>query len=273
MLRAVTFLSPGVPLELFELVVQHLARELGREVRLESEIRHSGPMAGDDDPFADGRADLGFLCSPSYLYLSSLRRPSVELVPAGFAFGDPRNAGRPVYFSEVIVRRSDPAAALVDLRGRVWGFNDRCSLSGYFSVLQQVDSPRQNGTFFSRMLCTGSHRDSIESVLDGRIDGAAIDSNALRSLYRERPELCRELRVVESLGPFPIQPIVLRAGDRRLRDRIAAALLGLADDRDLRSALAACGLERCVPVDEGLYDCERRALVELGVLPMPAPRS
>ncbi len=223
-------------------------------------------MEGDDDPFAGGQADVGFLCSPSYLYLSSLERPSVELVPAGLVFSDPRTAGRPVYFSEVIVRRSDEASSLADLRGRVWGFNDRCSLSGYFSALQQVEHCEPSGEFFARMVCTGSHWSSIESVLDGGIDGAAIDSNALQNYYAVRPSLREELRVVESLGPFPIQPIVVRSGDAPLRDGIAAALLGLAGAPELRRAKAEFGFEKCVPVDEQLYEGERRALETLGVL-------
>ena len=53
-LRAITYLSPGIPLEFFELVTRYLARSVGREPRLESDGRISGPMHGEHDPFASG---------------------------------------------------------------------------------------------------------------------------------------------------------------------------------------------------------------------------
>ena len=48
----------------------------------------SGPMHGDHDPFASRDADLGFLCSLSFLYLPEQATPSIELVPAAFVFHD-----------------------------------------------------------------------------------------------------------------------------------------------------------------------------------------
>lgn len=267
-LRAITYLAPGLPLELFEHVARHLARALGRRVVLESDERVSGPMHADDDPFAAGRCDLGFLCSPSFLYLRSLPAPSVELVPAGFVFRDARNGGRPEYFSEVVVRAERRASRLEDLRGSVFGFNDACSLSGYYAARQELARRAPEEGFFRAELCTGSHAASVEAVLRGRVDVAAIDSNVLALLLRRRPELARRLRIVESWGPHPIQPIVLSAGlAGELGPPIHAALMGIAGDPETGPAVARFGLERCVPVDEGLYAAERAVLEELGQLP------
>ena len=83
-LRAITYLSPGIPLEFFERVFRSLERVVGRRFVLERDERSSGPMHGETDPFSVGRADLGFLCSPSYLYLRALPEPSVVLVPVGW---------------------------------------------------------------------------------------------------------------------------------------------------------------------------------------------
>jgi ABC-type phosphate/phosphonate transport system substrate-binding protein len=267
-LRAVTYLSPGIPLGFFELVCDYLSRELGFDIALEAEDRSSGPMHGDHDPFAEGLADLGFLCSPSYLYLSQAPRPSVELVPAGFVFADERSAGEPVYFSEVVVRAEHPARSFTDLAGSTWGYNDECSLSGYFSVRQRLQELRAADEFFARRVRTGSHLASLEAVLGGHIDSAALDSVALSLLLRERPELRARLRIVDSFGPFPIQPVVVRRDlGRELRAGIARALLGLG--ADTQEARARFGLERCVPISERHYDEERRALCALGQLADP----
>lgn len=265
-LRALTYLAPGIPLEFFESVTSRLASALGCEIELESECRSSGPMHGDDDPFRDGRADLGFLCSPSYLYLRAQAEPSVELVPAAFVFADPRHTGEPVYFSDVVVRTNHPARTLADLAGGIWGYNDECSLSGYFSTLQELDRIGSGPEFFGMWMKTGSHLASIRATLAADIDGAAIDSVALSHLVREQPELRRELRVLESFGPFPIQPMVVRAGlDAAVRGRLADALL--TPGRTLAPGLEAFGFEGCVPIADEAYAEERRALVALGKLP------
>jgi ABC-type phosphate/phosphonate transport system substrate-binding protein len=174
-LNALTFLAPGIPLEFFEIVTGCIAEALSCEIQLSAEDRISGPMHAAADPFDEGRADLGFLCSPSYLYLRAQARPSVELVPAGFVFRDRRAAGRPVYFSEVVVRSDHSAREFADLAGSVWGYNDECSLSGYFSALQKLSELGCDGSFFGRRVRTGSHLESVEAVLSGAIDGAAID--------------------------------------------------------------------------------------------------
>ena len=267
-LRALTFLAPGIPFELFELVTKHLALRLGRGIRLEAESQSSGPMHGDEDPFGTGRADIGFLCSPSYLYLRSLERPSVGLVPAGFAFRDNRARGEAVTFSDVVVRAGHRARDFGDLAGGTWGYNDDCSLSGYFSVLQKLAEIGCAWSYFGRCVHTGSHDASIEAVLAGTIDAAAIDSTVLARARRERPELAWQLRVVESWGPFPVQPIVVRSAlGPTWPARISHALLDLHADHSRFERLRALGLECCVPVDDDAYAEERRALRALGRIP------
>jgi len=262
-LRGVTYLAPGLPLELFELVLEHLGRDLGCAVTLRTEERNSGPMHGDHDPFAEGEADVGFLCSPSYLYLCTRPEPSVALVPAGFVFSDPRNEGRATYFSEVVVRDDHPATHFEDLAGGVWGFNDTCSLSGYFSTRQRIAELGRDGDFFTRWTCTGSHAGSIDAALAGEIDGAAIDSNVLAAHLRERPDLAERLRVVESWGPFPVQPVVVRAEFAHLAVDMARSLLRLRGARE-RAELARLGLAGFTPIGSKLYAEELAALQRLG---------
>jgi len=258
-LRAVTYLAPGIPREFFDFVVDHLARTLDLDVSLSIESRSSGPMHGDVDPFASGEVDLGFVCSPSYFYLRSQPNPSVVLVPAGFVFEDPRNQGRPVYFSEVVVRRDHSASSFEELAGARWGYNDECSLSGYFSTLQELEQRGLDRSFFRDWARTGSHCSSIDAVLAGKIDGAAIDSIALDAMRRQRPELLDTLRVVASFGPYPIQPVVLRAGlQAELLAPLTEALLQLS--MTTSAARERVSFNCCVPIHEAFFEEERLAL-------------
>jgi len=271
-LRAITYLAPSVPLRFFELVAGYIGRELGCAVALTSETLTSGPMHGAHDPFAAGEVDFGFICSPSFLSLRSQPEPSVDLVPAAFVMDDPRHGSdEPVYYSDVVVRADHPAQSLDDLADAKWGYNDDCSLSGYFAVLQHAQESG-NETFFQKRVRTGSHNASVRAVLAGEIDAAAIDSTSLMFQRRHDAEFAGKMRVVTSFGPFPIQPIVVRrTAAPGLGESIATALRKLQCADTIGEELCDFGLRRFVAIDEQAYEEERRQLCALGELDVRNP--
>ena len=271
-LRFLSYLSPGIPRAFFEAVVEHVRQALGQRASLSVEPRVSGPMRGAEDPFSRGEADVGFMCAPSLFWLLESADPPVALLPAAPVFRDDRAPGEPVYFSELVVRADSPAESFLDLRGRSWAYNDPCSLSGYYNVLKRLAEMGNDEGFFGRTCCSGSHLNSVGMVVRGEVDAAIIDSNVLRLKLRSAPEMRGRLRVIETWGPFPIQPVVLRSGlHRSLGEGLRTALLSIGEDSPVAPALADFGLERFVPVTyehyaaegEVLRSCERA----LGVRP------
>ncbi len=256
-----SYLSPGIPRAFFEAVVEHARRALGRRASLSVESRVSGPMRGAGDPFSRGEADVGFMCAPSLFWLLEAAVPPVELLPAAPVFRDDRAPGEAVYFSELVVRSDSPAASFLDLRGRSWAYNDPCSLSGYYNVLKRLAKMGEYDGFFGRTCCSGSHLNSMAMVVRGEVDAAIIDSNVLRLKLRSAPELGGRLRVIETWGPFPIQPVVLRRGlHPDLGEGLRAALLSIGEDSPVAPALADFGLERFVPITYEHYAAENDVL-------------
>jgi len=257
-LRFVTYLSPSIPRGLFEGLLDHCRRRLGNDVgvSLQVETRVSGPERGVADPFSGGEADVGFLCSPSYLWLRERRPPPVELLGVAPVFGNARNGGRPVYFCDVISHRGNDICEFADLKGGSWAYNDACSLSGYYGLLQKLDEMGEDTRFFGEVTRSGSHLDSIRMVADREADAATIDSNVLWMRRKERPELDGRIRVIDSWGPFPVQPVVVRPG---LPPALKGALRDAFLDLDARSVpnLARFGLEGFAPVTEKDYAPER----------------
>jgi len=253
-LRFVTYLAPGIPRAFFELVAARVAAELDTTAHLTVDASSSGPTPTGPDPFSSGDADVGFLCAPTYRWLRARSVPPVELVPAAPTFDDPRAAARPVYFSDVVVRRESRLDAFSSLRGGVWAYNDACSLSGYHSLTSRLGPGDSSISYFRALLASGSHAASMRLVAAGVADAAAIDSNVLALAARAEPELLRRLRVLDTWGPFPIQPVVVRSGlDDELKPRIARALLALEGDGVARRSLSHFGARGFVPVADADY--------------------
>jgi phosphonate transport system substrate-binding protein len=252
-LRFVTYLAPSIPLTLFEYVVERVGRRLDRPVSLTAHTVASGPPADGTDPFTAGAADVAFVCAPSYLRLAS-RSPSPVRLVAAPVFDDPRAGGRPVYFAEVIVSQAAETTTFDDLRETVWAYNDRTSLSGWFCLLEQLAERGLTLDFFRGLVASGSHLASIEAVAEGAVDAAAIDSNVLAWRFRADPHLTQRIRVLETWGPFPTQPVVASTRlPRELHTDLVAALR-------MSEPVPSVGLRGFHPVDVSFYAAERDRL-------------
>jgi phosphonate transport system substrate-binding protein len=250
-IRFITYLSPSIPQALFEALADHAQRALGHErVSLRVESRASGPQKGDECSSFAEEADVAFMCAPSFIWLRDLQPPPVELLGVLPVFDDERNQGKPVYFCDVVLRDDAPIQAFSELEGGSWAYNDASSLSGYYSLLNKLAESGANVSFFDNVFCSGSHLNSIEAVLSGKADAAAIDSNVLRIRFREAPALRNKLRVIESWGPYPIQPVVVNSAlHPELKQRLRGAFLATEQDQQTRRTLKQFGLSRFVAAD------------------------
>lgn len=243
--RLVSYLAPGFPRSLFERV----GELLDADVWFDEE--RSGPDP-DDDPFVDGRADLGWVCSTSYVQLS--RRspaPTVRLAGVAWVPDDPDVTGRPVYFGDLVVRSGLEVGELDGLAGHSIGCNDPVSLSGHHALRVALRDRGHDPDRFADLVFTGGHHRSMDLVAKGQLDAAVIDSVVRRTRARS-DAVVAGLRVVERLGPWPVQPLVAAAGlDPELVEDARSRLLGL--DAELWTELTAAGLSGLVAVTEAHY--------------------
>ena len=125
------------------------------------------------------------------------------------------------------------------------------------------------GAFFREIRVSGSHRESVAAVAQGRADASAIDSNALALQLQGEPRLKSRLRVLETWGPLPIQPLLARRSlPRSVRDGVAKALLSMHEDADSARSLARFRFVRFAPVTRAFYD----AFPIMAAAPAPAAR-
>jgi phosphonate transport system substrate-binding protein len=217
--------------------------------------RH-GVLADDADErlLAEAGIDVAFLCGLPYVRLARRSNPPIRAVAAPVV-DEPRSQGRPIYYSDVIVRRDSGFQAFADLRGRAWAHNVETSFSGCvltrYHLLQMGETER----FFGRVTYTGAHEASIRAVVAGEVDASAIDSHVLGVELRRRPELAAEIRVIEVLGPSTIPPVVVSNRlPADLQEAIRDALCGLNADPSSRGYLAEGLIQRFIPIDDRAYD-------------------
>ncbi len=229
-------MAPGFPHSLFECV----GEIIGADVSFVE--TSSGPLPGED-PFATGDAEFGWICSTSYVDLAlSAEAPTVKLAGAAWLPDDPGSSGEPVYFGDLVVRPDSPVAGLAELRGRQIGCNDVTSLSGHYALRFAVDDLGENPDDFADLVFTGGHRQSLADLIDGKLDAAVVDSVVRLNSARDDAEVDR-LRVVQRLGPWPVQPLVARADlDDQVVAEVADRLLAHADDPALQAELKSASL-------------------------------
>jgi phosphonate transport system substrate-binding protein len=249
-LRFATFLAPNM-LPVYRFLADRIADRLGRPVEL--------VVGRSFDEFERGKADLGVICGLPYVWLAARRPPPVELLAAPVLAGD-RYAGRPLYHSDVIVRRDSPISCLEELRGYSWAYNEPASQSGHTVTLYSLVRMGARPGFFARVVEAGVHQRAIRLVAGGAVDAAAIDSQVLAIELRDHPQLAG-LRVVGSFGPSTIQPVVAASRlPEQLKDQVREFLVKLGDDPTARPVLDHGLIRRFSPVDDATYDDIRAML-------------
>jgi phosphonate transport system substrate-binding protein len=203
-----------------------------------------------------GDVDIVFVCSLAYIEHPAIWRrfePIAAPVLAGTRYGS-----RPVYYSDVIVRHDSALHSFADLRGRTWAYNEKLSQSGYGITRYHLARLGEASGYFGEVIEAGRHERAIAMVASGEVDAAAIDSHVLDTYLDLHPHLGRTLRIIDSLGPSPIQPVAVRRSlSRACKDDLRLALADIDKDPEGRSCLARAQVERFVGVDEDTYDSIR----------------
>jgi len=208
----------------------------------------------------DGSVDVAFICGLPYVRLCR-EQPGLLRPLAAPVLDDGRCEDRPVYFSDVIVRRDSPFSGFGDLRGRSWAYNDPDSFSGCLVVRHYLLQLGETEAYFGRLTFSGRHQESIRQVRTGEVDASAVDSQVLGVERLRDPDLAGELRVIATMGPSAVPLVVATASVlEAVQARIGAALCELGREPDSRAVLARGLIRRFTPIDDRAYDDIRQML-------------
>jgi len=261
-LRFGTFLAPNM-MPVYEAIADAVGAALGLSTELVVET--------DYENCRNDVNDVCFVCSLPYVHFERQGISPAVPIAAPVLQGD-RYAGRPIYFSDVIVHVESGLSSFSDLRGRSWAYNEPLSQSGYGITRFHLVSIGETAGFFGEVVEAGFHEAAIRMVAGGEVDAAAIDSQVLAIELRDQPGLADSIRVVDSLGPSTIQPVaVSKRFDGAFRDRVGGVLTDLHRIEGFREILDRGTVEQFTAVGPRDYDdiramleaCERAGFMEI----------
>jgi phosphonate transport system substrate-binding protein len=246
-LRFATFLAPNM-LPVYAFIARYVQVRLGIPTEL---------IVGSSYERLSEQAEVSFLCGLAYIELRRLGEP-IEPLAAPLLRGE-RYGDRPVYFSDVIVHRDSPFRSFADLRGCSWAYNEPYSHSGPGITCHRLVELSETQDYFGRVIQTGWHQQSIRLVQTGEVDASAVDSHVLALARRDHPQLDINLRVIDSLGPSTIQPVVAVSWlEEGLKADLRSILLEITADAAGQTVLADRLVERFVAIADEDYDDLRR---------------
>jgi phosphonate transport system substrate-binding protein len=238
----------------FEAIVEHL---LGPSSRLATATWPQ--LCAERPPY------VAFACGWHYVQARQHQNPPPRLL-AMPQLADPRYAGRPGYFSELVVRTDARHLSLHDLHDASCAFNEEISFSGRFLPAAGFVQRGWARLPFAHLVRVGSHQRALELVVQGHVDAAPVDSWVLDLYRRAHPAAAARLRVLERFGPAPPPP-VFGLGLGRAHAPLVSKLLQLSDTAQGRALLDAAGIERFVDADDRDYDPLREAIATAQRLP------
>ena len=213
-----------------------------------------------------GTIDMAWLGASAYAktYLTDPEAVDVVLVKTNLD-------GSYAYHSIGIARTDSGITSLADMKGKVFGFGDPNSTSGYLipavEIPQAIGATMENGDYFGEVRFTGGHEQTIVAVANGDVDAGVTwadgqgdwadgyDSGALRKAVDSGLVDMNDLVEIWKSKPIPEGPIVLRrALPEDVKTQIVTFLSGLhAQDEQCAYNMAAGETAGFAPITHDAY--------------------
>ncbi len=177
----------------------------------------------------------------------------------------PHVKGETTYQSFIVVPQSSTAKSLLDLRGKRFASADIISTTGWlFPSMILMKSGESPARFFGEHIITGSHDKAIRAVVDGFVDGAAVNGTVYAQMVDADPSVLQKTKILIKSPPYGIPPIVVHPGiDQNLRKAVLSILLDMHNDPRGKQILDKLQIEKFVIPEKGLFDNLRQAISRL----------
>lgn len=245
--------SPEKSMEMYQPFVDYVGKKLGRKAT----ALYRQTYSETNDLVRYQRCDIAVVCT--YPFIRGEKEFGMQALVV------PQINGETTYQSIIMVPVASPAKTLMDLRGKRFASADIMSTTGWlFPAMLLLDAGENPNKFFGEHVITGSHDRSLQAVIDGFVDGAAVHGIVYNQMVAEDPSTLGKVKVLIKSPPFGIPPIVAHPDlDPQLKKVILSILLGMHEDAEGKSVLAKIQTERFVVPDANLFAPLRIAIGRL----------
>jgi hypothetical protein len=174
--------------------------------------------------------------------------------------------GMPTHRSFIITASTAPFASIADLRNRIFAVNGYDSNSGMNLPRRMFADIAGGAKFFSGVIVTGGHLNSMAAVARGGADAAAIDCVTYGFCTQYRPELTAQLRILAETPASPAIPFITSS---TTPPETAAALTQALQSPALRDALRGLHITAILPPRPEAYDAVLAYQTEAAALGYP----
>jgi phosphonate transport system substrate-binding protein len=246
-------ISPRETFSLYRDILLYVSDQLDMEL----EFVQRKTYAEVNELLGKGDIDLAFLCSGPYV--RGRDRHGFRLLAAPIVDGDHN------YYSYLIVHRDSPYSSLEDLQGKSFAFTDPDSNTGRLVPSYWVRTLGSDPEdYFSRIIFTYGHDNSIMAVARGLVDAAAVDSLIWDYYDRFGSEITAQTRIIKQSEPYGMPPLVLSPEvDPGLSFKLEQVLLEMHADDQGKRILDQLLIERFVTPRDSWYDSIRSLLKSL----------
>ncbi|MDM8549464.1 PhnD/SsuA/transferrin family substrate-binding protein [Desulfobacterales bacterium HSG2] len=241
----------------YEELASHLSKKTGWQVKVVSGLSYSEA----DEMIETGVVPVGFVCGLPYVTKAEKKLVELVAIPVmnlkSNTFPDaPGYENIPgKYYSYTIVKKGSRIRNWADMRDKTYAFNDTGSNSGYNMPRSKLISMGKDWSYFSKVIKSGSHEESIRMVANGIVDASSVDSLVLDYDRSIGDESALGVEIVEVLGPAGAPPVVISTkSNPALKPKLIEVLTGMHNDPEGRKILGKALLLRFDPPDDTNYD-------------------
>jgi phosphonate transport system substrate-binding protein len=245
--------SPEKSLEMYQPFVDYV----GGKLRMKATPYYRPTYSETNDLVRYQRCDIAIVCT--YPFIRGEREFGMQALVV------PQVKGVTTYQSILVVPQTSRAATLLDLVGKRFASADIISTTGWlFPAMMLMDAGENPDRFFGEHVITGSHDRSLQAVIDGFVDGAAVHGVVYDQMLAEDATIRQKVKILAKSPPFGIPPIVAHPNlDPKLRQAILSVLLQMHQDPQGKLILARLQIERFVIPEADLFAPLRLAVGKL----------
>ncbi len=246
----------GVPV--YEDLAKYFSKKLGWDVKIVSGLSYSEA----DDMLDKGVIQIGYVCGLPYVHKFAEGKYELLAVPVmgmkNGAFADAKGyedaPGK--YYSYTIVRKDSPIKSWADMKGKTYAFNDMGSNSGYNLPRAKLVSVGAKGwNYFSKVVVSGSHEESIRLVARGMVDASSVDSLVLDYDRMIKDADALNVKIIEHLGPAGAPPVVIsKKADPSIKQALQEVMVNMHKDPEGKKILDKAMVARFDSPSDENYD-------------------